>query len=33
MKKITAEDAYEKALDKKKFRTLLAHPPVDDEST
>src|SRR5665213_604406 len=32
MKRITAEDAYDKALDKKKFRTLLAHPPDDEES-
>src|SRR5271170_975782 len=32
MKRITAEDAYDKALDKKKFRGLLAHPPEDDEA-
>src|ERR1019366_2605622 len=32
MKRVTAEDAYDKALDKKKFRTLLAHPPDDDEN-
>jgi twitching motility protein PilT len=33
MKKITPEDAYDKALDKKKFRSLLAHPPDDDDVT
>src|ERR1700722_289182 len=32
MKRITPEDAYDKALDKKKFRPLLAHPPDDDDS-
>jgi len=32
MKRITAEDAYDKALDKKKFRTLLAHPPEDEDT-
>src|SRR6202451_2969889 len=32
MKRITAEDAYDKSLDKKKFRGLLAHPPEDDEA-
>jgi len=32
MKRITAEDAYDKALDKKKFRGLLAHPPEDDDA-
>src|SRR6266550_5671370 len=32
MKRITTEDAYDKALDKKKFRPLLAHPPEDDEN-
>ena len=31
MKRISPEDAYDKALDKKKFRPLLAHPPEDDE--
>lgn len=31
MKRISPEEAYEKALDKKKFRALLAHPPVDDD--
>ena len=32
MKRVTAEDAYDKALDKKKFRSLLAHPPEDDDA-
>src|SRR5271169_4069033 len=32
MKRITPEDAYDKALDKKKFRGLLAHPPEDDDA-
>src|SRR5471032_2776249 len=32
MKRISPEDAYDKALDKKKFRGLLAHPPEDDEA-
>src|SRR5215472_9787173 len=32
MKRITPEDAYDKSLDKKKFRGLLAHPPEDDDS-
>ena len=32
MKRVTPEDAYDKALDKKKFRPLLAHPPEDDET-
>jgi twitching motility protein PilT len=31
MKRITPEDAYDKALDKRKFRPLLAHPPPEDE--
>jgi twitching motility protein PilT len=31
MKRISTEDAYDKALDKKKFRGLLAHPPEDEE--
>src|SRR5208337_4793879 len=29
MKRISPEDAYDKALDKRKFRPLLAHPPDD----
>ena len=32
MKRISPEDAYDKALDKKKFRALLAHPPEDDDA-
>jgi twitching motility protein PilT len=31
MKRISTEDAYDKALDKKKFRGLLAHPPEDED--
>ena len=31
MKRIAPEEAYDKALDKKKFRPFLAHPPDDDE--
>ena len=31
MKRITPEDAYERALDKKKFRGFLPNPPTDDE--
>jgi twitching motility protein PilT len=33
MKRISAEDAYDKALDRKKFRALLAHPPLEDDAT
>jgi twitching motility protein PilT len=32
MKRISPEDAYEKALDRKKFRSLLPHPPEDDDT-
>ena len=32
MKRISPEEAYEKSLDKKKFRTFLATPPDDEES-
>jgi twitching motility protein PilT len=32
MKRISPEDAYDKALDKKKFRSFLAHPPEDDDA-
>src|SRR3989440_2269883 len=32
MKRISAEEAYDKAIDKKKFRTFLPHPPEDDEN-
>jgi twitching motility protein PilT len=31
MKRISPEEAYEKALDKKKFKPFLAHPPEDDD--
>jgi len=31
MKRIAPEDAYEKALDRKKFRSFLAHPPEDED--
>jgi twitching motility protein PilT len=31
MKRISPEEAYEKCLDKKKFRPFLTHPPEDDE--
>jgi len=31
MKRISPEDAYEKSLDKKKFRPFLANPPDEDE--
>jgi twitching motility protein PilT len=33
MKRIAPEEAYDKALDKKKFRSLLAHPPDEDDVT
>ncbi len=32
MKRISPEEAYDKALDKRKFRSLLAHPPEEDEA-
>src|SRR5881628_2265600 len=32
MKRIAAEEAYDKCLDKKKFRQFLPHPPEDDET-
>src|SRR6267154_326905 len=32
MKRISPEEAYDKALDKKKFKTFLAHPPEDDDT-
>jgi hypothetical protein len=32
MKRISPEEAYDKAIDKKKFRTFLQHPPEDDEN-
>jgi twitching motility protein PilT len=31
MKRISPDEAYEKCLDKKKFRPFLSQPPVDDE--
>jgi twitching motility protein PilT len=31
MKRIAPEEAYDKSLDKKKFRPFLANPPEDDE--
>src|SRR5882762_1474575 len=33
MKRISPEEAYDKAFDKKKFRTFLPHPPEDDEDS
>src|SRR5215468_11026867 len=32
MKRISPEEAYDKALDKKKFRTFLPNPPDEDET-
>ena len=32
MKRISPEEAYDKCLDKKKFRPFLAHPPDDEET-
>jgi twitching motility protein PilT len=32
MKRISAEEAYDKSIDKKKFKTFLAHPPEEDET-
>ena len=32
MKRISPEEAYEKCLEKRKFRTFLAHPPEEDET-
>jgi len=31
MKRISPEEAYDKCLDRKKFRPFLTHPPDDDE--
>ena len=31
MKRISPEEAYDKCLDKKKFRPFLSTPPLDDE--
>jgi len=33
MKRISPEEAYDKSLDKKKFRVFLTTPPLDDEPT
>jgi len=32
MKRISPEEAYDKCLDKKKFRAFLSTPPLDDEA-
>ena len=32
MRRISPEEAYDKCVDKKKFRTFLQNPPEDDES-
>ena len=32
MKRISPEEAYDKCIDKKKFRTFLPHPPEEDEN-
>jgi twitching motility protein PilT len=32
MKRIAPEEAYEKAIDKRKFRQFLPHPPEEDEA-
>jgi len=32
MKRISPEEAYDKCLDKKKFRAFLSAPPLDDEA-
>jgi twitching motility protein PilT len=32
MKRITPEDGYDKALDRRKFRPLLAKPPEDEDT-
>ena len=31
MKRVSPEEAYDKCLDKKKFKSFLPHPPDDDE--
>ncbi len=33
MKRISPEEAYDKALDKRKFRSFLPNPPEEDETT
>src|SRR5881392_1244873 len=32
MKRISPEEAYDKSIDKKKFKTFLTHPPEDEET-
>jgi twitching motility protein PilT len=32
MRRISPDEAYEKCIDKKKFRSFLTHPPDDEES-
>jgi twitching motility protein PilT len=32
MKRIAPEEAYDKSLDRKKFRSFLAHPPEDEDA-
>ncbi|MBU6400121.1 MAG: type IV pilus twitching motility protein PilT [Verrucomicrobia bacterium] len=32
MKRVSPDEAYDKCLDKKKFRPFLAHPPEDDDA-
>jgi twitching motility protein PilT len=32
MKRISPEEAYDKCIDKKKFRTFLPNPPEEDET-
>ena len=32
MKRISPEEAYDKCLEKRKFRGFLAHPPEEDEN-
>src|SRR5690349_5359381 len=32
MKRVSPEEAYEKSIDKKKFRTFLTNPPDEDET-
>ena len=33
MKRISPEEAYDKCIEKRKFRGFLAHPPEDEETT
>ena len=32
MKRISPEEAYDKSIDKRKFRTFLPHPPDDEDN-